>query len=383
MNLLPDFSNLSFLQTAENMNKPAILPSSLNKSVFKRAGMAFTINLFSKRRIHSQSRPLQMVVVFLVVLSLAMVSCKKTAMLKEIDRAYKIPGSEYQMAVAIWEYVHQYFDDEVVMDNFMKYLYEKGYFRECLHLAQSSLHRNPENHKAWFYSGMAFSALYRFPEAEHCFAYLMKNSSDFDVSAAYKKFQIRKRIFTTISSLDSLISLSHSDTLFKNRADLLLKVNEVNAALSDYRYFLNRVGFNADALLNKFRAEMISRQYDSASLTTTWLRQAKEDKQVFSKLEGLVSQARIADEKIFKNPEQPDGYIEKARILLLLRFEQDAIDNLLTAISLKPSDPTLRFKLALAYQVAGQEDKALELMKELQAQGFKLPKELQNKLKLK
>jgi len=305
-------------------------------------------------------------------------------MQKEIDHACNTPGNAYQMAVAIGEYVHLYPDDDVIADKFIKYLFEKGYFRESLHLSQFVLKRNPENGIAWFYSAQSYSVLYRFTEAEKCFTHLIKqNPSDNDeIDDAYRKFQVRKKIFLAISSIDSLISLNGSDSLFKKRADLLLSGNELTAALSDYRYYLARVSDDADALLNKFRAEMISRQYDSAGLTAIRLRQVKKENKVYTRLGELVPLARAADKKIANDPGHPDGYVEKARILLLLRFEQDAIDNLLKAISLKPSDPALRFRLALAYQASGQEDKARKLLTELQAQGIKIPEELQKKLRM-
>jgi len=385
MNLLPDFLSLSFLQTAENMNKSAIY-SSLPiecRSVIRLTAIVLNLKFMLIRVFHSFNCHMKNAAVSFFILPVIMISCKKPVMLKEIDRAYQTPGNAYQMAVAIGEYVHQYPDDKVLAEKFIKYLYEKGYFRESLHLAQSVLQRNPEDGTAWFYSAQAYSALYRFPEAEKCFTRLMKqNSSDNAIYNAYRKFQVRKRIFGSVASLDSLISLTNSDSLYRKRADLLLTANEVNAALSDYRYYLGRVSFDADALLNKFRAEMISRQYDSAGVTALRLSQAKKEKQVFARFAELVPQAREADEKIDKNPGHPDGYVEKARILLLLRFEQEAIDNLLTAVSLKPADPALRFKLALAYQVSGQEDKARELLKELQAQGIKLPEELRKKMKM-
>lgn len=251
------------------MNKSEILSTPLSGSLgLGLAGIIFNLKIVPKRVFHTLSCHFKNVVIIFFILPVFMMSCRKPVMLKEIDRAYQTPGSAYQMSVLVGEYVHQYPDDKVLAEKFIKYLYEKGYFRETLHLAQSMLQRNPEDGTAWFYSALAYSALYRFPEAEKCFARLMKqNYSDKDIYNAYIKFQVRKRIFGSIASLDSLISLTSSDSLYRKRADLLLTANEVNAALSDYRYYLGRESFDADALLNKFRAEMISRQYDSAGVT--------------------------------------------------------------------------------------------------------------------
>lgn len=322
--------------------------------------------------------------VFILIItgiSMFLSSCQKPVMLEQIKTMETSHHNEYQLAVMIGEYVFLYPNDLLQQERFIQLLFEKGFVRESLHLCEKILQNDSLNPTALFYSALAYSSLCRFTDAEAAFGILLsKYSSNKKYEDAYGKFSLRKQSFQHIASLDSLCLTDSTGLYLKERGNAFLFINELASALSDYRYFLSRFPPDPDILLNKMRAEILSSQYDSAMATALMLKKLQPENTVFSRFEELVSQFREAEDKIRKQPRSPQGYIEKARICLLLRLDEVAIDNLLTALSLNPNDHSIRYRLALTYITAGQNDKAGEIINEMEALGIKLPDELRKRI---
>ncbi len=286
------------------------------------------------------------------------------------------------MALLIGEYANRFPDDLEVLTRHSKLLLERGYFREAMLLANSIISRDSNKSKAWHTSAMARAEMWQFSSSlndleEYC---KMKGVEP-ELNADYRNIKVMEQIHGLIQDTDRSISNApDSAALYRERADLLLKMNRPLAARADYRYLFELQYNEQDFIFNLLRSGFLLEEFP----------EAQKDLEVFQKrypdhsmtgLELFESLIRSAVKLENNKPSETDYLVEMARIYASAQLETKAISYLQRALQSDPGNLNIKYRMAVVYLMKKELKTARRLARELQEAGFNLPDQFTEQIK--
>jgi tetratricopeptide (TPR) repeat protein len=316
----------------------------------------------------------------IIFLFIFLLSCTSKDYYRRKIEELNAGDDKYLVAASIGEYAHLFPDDIKQLTLYAEIFLQYGYFSECAELCSNILKTDRKNWHAYYARAIAFSNLWEFQKSIRDFDTLFTFiTPDADINEQYNSAKLYENIYRKILKMDSLIALAPDNSgLYLQRANLYLNMNESQAAAADYQYCLDLAGFNPDVLYNKFRAEMLLKDFDDAVKDIEIIRSEKStagflDPDLLSK---IVDDAKKYEDMIRQNPNDITGFVEMARIFTFLKIENEAISYLKSAQKLQPDNKQIKYHLAVVYAMAGKTNQARQLVMELEQSGMKIPDQL-------
>jgi len=287
---------------------------------------------------------------------------------------------KYLVAAAIGEYAYLFRADIEQLTVYAEILLQYGYFNECIDLCNNILESDRKNWQVYRTRAIAFSNIWEFSKSIRDFDTLFTLiTPGEEVVKQYQSAELYNTIYRKILSLDSLVAADPGNGgLYLQRANLYLNMNEPLPAVADYQYCLDLTGFNPDIIYNKFRAELLMKDYDQARKDIDSIRYEASaigllDPDILSQ---MVDDAEKYEEMIRQNPDDITGLIEMARIFTFLKIENKAIEYLRSAEKIQPDNDQIRYRMAVVYAMAGKTSQARQLVTELEQSGIRVPDQL-------
>jgi len=300
---------------------------------------------------------------------------------REIDQLLSQKQMRYQAAAKIGEYAYRFPEDLEQLAVYANTLLELGFNDECIEICNHILNLDKSNIKVLRTRAMAYANTWNFEESLHDLKTIKAgnnlNTSDIETLTIIRQ---HSAIYQEILKTDNKIKTSPSDfDLFRQRADFFLSMNEPEAAISDYQYFLDSSGFDLDVVLNKFRAGILAGDFAGAENDILLLRShlGKDAPLDPGILSTILEETKRFTGMLNSQPGLIEPYTELARIFTTLDLEFKALDYLKQALKIQPGNDQIRYRMALVYVATGDTARAKDILTELKAAGLEIPGQLE------
>jgi len=299
---------------------------------------------------------------------------------QRIDEYQVTPGKRYELAVAIGEYAHYFPDDVEILPEYAEILLTKGFYDECISICDHILERENNAWETYYTRAMAKSLIWDFDGSLNDLQIMLQNwKTTKKIEESQSLIRQYAEIHESIQILDKKIRDHPTEySLYKNRGDLFLSMNEPVAAIADYRFCLDSAGFDHEVIWNKFRAEILNFDFEAAEQDIEQIRLSniQDSMMNLELMSSLITDARNHSVIIKNDPGNIDSYLELARIFTFLEIEHKAIEYLSTALEIQPDNIQVKYHMAVVYAFSDKKDKASKILTELETQGVQVPDQL-------